>query len=83
MCVKNIKCYIYTRVSTAMQVDAFSLNAQREKLRQYANYHNIKNIMTGKSGDILIDFGNGNYSVNGFNYKLTTLNSTEATNYLY
>ena len=32
------KCYIYTRVSTAMQVDGYSLDAQREKLRKYADY---------------------------------------------
>ena len=31
------KCYIYTRVSTAVQVEGFSLDAQREKLIQYAN----------------------------------------------
>ena len=30
------KCYIYTRVSTAMQVDGYSLDAQRDKLRKYA-----------------------------------------------
>ena len=50
---------------------------------KYANYHNIKNVMTGNSGDIIIDFNNGGYSVSGFNYKLTTLNSTEASDYLY
>ena len=27
---KKTNCYIYTRVSTAMQVDGFSLDAQRE-----------------------------------------------------
>ena len=25
-------CYIYTRVSTAMQVDGYSLDAQKDKL---------------------------------------------------
>ena len=30
------KCYIYTRVSTAIQVDGYSLDAQKNKLRKYA-----------------------------------------------
>lgn len=37
-----IKCYIYTRVSTAMQVDGFSLEAQKEKLRKYAEYNEMQ-----------------------------------------
>ena len=32
---KQKKCYIYTRVSTAMQVDGYSLDAQKDKLRKY------------------------------------------------
>lgn len=28
---RNVKCYIYTRVSTAVQVDGYSLDAQRDK----------------------------------------------------
>ena len=35
---KKIKCYTYTRVSTAMQVDGYSLDAQKEKLKRYADY---------------------------------------------
>lgn len=34
---KILKCYIYTRVSTAVQVDGYSLDAQRERLVKYAN----------------------------------------------
>lgn len=34
--MKQIKCYTYLRVSTAMQVDGFSLDAQRERLKKYA-----------------------------------------------
>ena len=30
------KVYIYTRVSTSMQVDGYSLDAQKEKIRKYA-----------------------------------------------
>ena len=32
------KCYIYTRVSTAAQVEGYSLDAQIEALRNYAKY---------------------------------------------
>lgn len=31
-------CYIYTRVSTALQVDGYSLDAQKDKLRKYAAF---------------------------------------------
>ena len=30
---EKVKCYIYTRVSTALQVDGYSLDAQRETMR--------------------------------------------------
>lgn len=32
----NQKVYIYTRVSTSMQVDGYSLDAQKDKIRKYA-----------------------------------------------
>lgn len=35
------KCYLYTRVSTSMQVDGYSLDAQKEKLRKYADYEEM------------------------------------------
>ena len=35
------KCYIYTRVSTALQVDGYSLDAQRETMRKYADFQNM------------------------------------------
>ncbi len=35
-------CYIYTRVSTAVQADGYSLDAQTEDLRNYAEYRNLK-----------------------------------------
>ncbi len=31
---KRTKCYLYTQVSTSMQVDGYSLDAQLDKLRQ-------------------------------------------------
>ena len=36
--MRKKNCYIYTRVSTSMQVDGFSLDAQKEKLRKYADF---------------------------------------------
>lgn len=39
---KKRKCYIYTRVSTAMQVDGYSLDAQKEKLKKYAAYEEMQ-----------------------------------------
>ena len=38
---KTEKCYIYTRVSTAIQVDGYSLDAQKDKLRKYAEYQDM------------------------------------------
>ena len=35
------KCYIYTRVSTEMQADGYSLDAQKEKLKKYAQYQEM------------------------------------------
>lgn len=40
--MKKTKCYIYTRVSTAMQVDGYSLDAQKDKLKRYAAYEEIQ-----------------------------------------
>ena len=38
---KQKKCYIYTRVSTAIQVDGYSLDEQKDKLRKYADYQDM------------------------------------------
>ncbi len=35
---KKTKCYIYTRVSTAIQVDGYSLDAQKDKLKNMQNF---------------------------------------------
>lgn len=40
--MKNTKCYIYTRVSTSMQVDGYSLDAQKDKLKKYAEFQDMK-----------------------------------------
>ncbi len=39
--MRRLICYIYIRVSTSMQVDGFSLDAQKEKLLRYAEYQNM------------------------------------------
>ena len=48
------KCYLYTRVSTEMQVDGFSLEAQKERLKSEAAHRNMKVVGEysdeGKSG---------------------------------
>lgn len=36
------KCYIYTRVSTAAQTEGFSLEAQQERLYEYAEYRELE-----------------------------------------
>ena len=46
---KREKCYIYTRVSTSMQVDGYSLDAQKDKLRKYADYQDM--IIAGEYSD--------------------------------
>ena len=35
------KCYIYTRVSTVMQVDGYSLDAQKDRLIKFADYQDM------------------------------------------
>ena len=47
-------CYIYTKVSTSMQVEGYSLDAQKDKLRKYADYQEMSIVGEysdeGKSG---------------------------------
>ena len=40
--MKKTRCYIYTRVSTAIQVDGYSLDAQKDKIRKYAEFQDIQ-----------------------------------------
>ena len=47
--MKTKKCYIYTRVSTSIQVDGYSLDAQKEKLKRYAEYQDM--IIMGEYSD--------------------------------
>lgn len=47
--MKTNKCYIYTRVSTSMQVDGYSLDAQKDKLKRYAEFQNM--VIAGEYSD--------------------------------
>ena len=48
------KCYIYIRVFTAMQVDGYSLEAQKERLMKFAEFQEMEVVReycdAGKSG---------------------------------
>ena len=35
---EKIKVYTYTRVSTAMQIDGYSLDAQKARMKAYADF---------------------------------------------
>lgn len=52
--MRKRKCYIYTRVSTAAQTEGYSLEAQVERLREYAEYRDLQIVGeycdAGKSG---------------------------------
>ena len=54
MSKQGTKCYIYRRVSTNMQVDGYSLDAQKERLTRYADFEGMKIVGEycdeGKSG---------------------------------
>ncbi|MDO4922058.1 MAG: recombinase family protein [Phascolarctobacterium sp.] len=39
---EKIKVYTYTRVSTTMQVDGYSLDAQKAKMKAYADYNDYE-----------------------------------------
>ena len=39
---RKTKCYIYTRISIAIQVDGYSLDAQKDKIRKYAEFQDME-----------------------------------------
>ena len=51
---EKIKVYIYTRVSTAMQIDGYSLDAQKSRMKAYAEFNDYEIVGeyedAGKSG---------------------------------
>ena len=50
----KIKVYIYTRVSTAIQIDGYSLDAQKSRMKAYAEFNDYEIVGeyedAGKSG---------------------------------
>ena len=54
MSKKKQKCYIYIRFSTAMQVEGYSLEAQKERLTKFADFQGLEVVReycdAGKSG---------------------------------
>lgn len=38
----KIKVYTYTRVSTAMQIDGYSLDAQKARIKAFADYNDYE-----------------------------------------
>ena len=51
---EKIKVYTYTRVSTAMQVDGYSLDAQKARMKAFADFNGYEIVGeyedAGKSG---------------------------------
>ena len=39
---EKTKVYIYTRVSTAVQVDGYSLDAQKSRMKAYAEFNDFE-----------------------------------------
>ena len=52
--MNKTRCYIYLRVSTEMQVDGYSLDAQRDRMLKFAEYQDMEVVReycdAGKSG---------------------------------
>ena len=52
---EKIKVYTYKRVSTAMQIDGYSLDAQRARMKAYADFNDYEIVGeyedAGKSGN--------------------------------
>ena len=41
MAEKRIKVYTYTRVSTTMQIDGYSLDAQKARMKAFADFEAV------------------------------------------
>ena len=49
---EKTKVYIYTRVSTAVQVDGYSLDAQKSRMKAYAEFNDFE--IVGEYEDCLL-----------------------------
>ena len=52
---EKIKVYTYTRVSTTMQVDGYSLDAQKARVKAYADYNDYKSPVNMRIQESLAD----------------------------
>ena len=55
MTKEKTKVYIYTRVSTAMQIDGYSLEAQRSRMKAFAQFNDFAIIFEQYVGTALQD----------------------------
>ena len=39
---RKVKVYTYTRVSTTMQIDGYSLDAQKSRMKAFAEYNDYE-----------------------------------------
>lgn len=46
MSTEKVKVYTYTRVSTAMQIDGYSLDAQKARMKAFADYNDYEIVGT-------------------------------------
>ena len=65
--MKKKRAYVYTRVSTSMQIDGYSLDAQEERIKQYAKAYDIEIV------DVYKDAGKSGTSIIGRNNFITML----------
>ncbi len=65
--MKKKRAYVYTRMSTSMQIDGYSLDAQEERIKQYAKAYDIEIV------DVYKDAGKSGTSIIGRNNFITML----------
>ncbi|MCF0128060.1 MAG: recombinase family protein [Pseudobutyrivibrio sp.] len=70
--IKKTKVYIYTRVSTSMQTDGYSLDAQRHKVKSFAEYNDYE--IAGEYEDAGIS-GKSTEGRNSFNQMIEDIKS--------
>ena len=69
---EKVKVYTYTRVSTAMQIDGYSLDAQKARMKAFADYNDYEIVGTYE------DAGKSGKSIEGrmeFNYMMEDIKS--------
>lgn len=73
---EKIKVYLYTRVSTTMQIDSYSLDAQKTKMKAFCDYNEYE--IAGEYEDA----GKSGKSIEGrvsFNQMMEDIKSGKAT----